>query len=97
MSTWTYYNLKFADSAAWAAAVPAAWLGEDGLPTGAHGRALDVLGPTYTPHGTGADGMTVWQEGEGFCVNVALLDGPLPAGLDPYVIAPPAMPKHVWA
>ena len=99
MNSWNYYNLKLPDETTWLASVPAAWLDEDGKPAGAHGRALDVLGEIYIPAGgTDANGLPLWQQGSGWCVNIGLLgDAALPASLQPYVIAPPTLPKHVWA
>lgn len=78
---WQTYFLKFPDQAAWEAAIPAEWHGDEGLITASENHAADVVGAI--------------EDEEGFHVNVRV-KGPMPDNLTQYVVTP-TNPVRVFA
>jgi len=90
--------LRFADEAT-AKAKLSAYQGEDGWLTASHAHALDPIGPIVTaPAEVDDEGeiITPAVVDEGFHVNLRVLSGDAPDGLEPYTVHP-TEPKRVWA
>lgn len=91
--------LRFADETEAAQAL-AAYRQEDQWITASHGHALDVIGPVVIvpPVIDPATGEIITPPvmDNRFHVNLRLMDGPAPAGLDAYTVYP-TDPARVWA